>query len=621
MGAAPAEVFHRFPKRGQPMAEDKGIPMKWIDEAPRYLFFSGKGGVGKTSLACATAVWLADKGRSVLLVSTDPASNLSHVFEAEVGEDPTPIPGVENLRARNIEPEKAAETYREKVIGPVRGTLPEAAVKSMEEQLSGACTTEIAAFDLFTRILTSGTDTSSYDHLVFDTAPTGHTLRLLKLPGAWTSFLDSNESGASCLGPLSGLDQQREQYSNAVDTLSDGVRTKLVLVARPERMALEETERSRQELEALGLRNQHLIINGVFEPADPSDPLAAAWAERSQTALDEMSPELRGLPSDYVPLQPGNILGADALRALLEGPTVAPLPSNGAFAPPEDLPSLGRFVDELEAAGKSLVMVMGKGGVGKTTIAAAIAAELAQRGHDTHLTTTDPAAHVTQTISDDMENLEISRIDPAVETERYRQHVLETKGKDLDAQGRALLEEDLRSPCTEEVAVFQAFSRVIREGGRRFVVVDTAPTGHTLLLLDSTGAYHREMMRHRKEGMKVTTPMMRLQDRERTRMILVTLPETTPVLEAAQLQEDLRRASIEPWGWVVNASLAAAGPSDPLLARRAEAEVEQIAKVRDQLASRTAVVPWQAEEPTGAANLRKLLGHFAEPAGIPQSAD
>jgi arsenite-transporting ATPase len=277
------------------------------------------------------------------------------------------------------------------------------------------------------------------------------------------------------------------------------------------------------------------------------------------------------------------------------------------FEARQPLPSLGSLIDALESPGKGLIMLMGKGGVGKTTAAAAIAAELAGRGHEVLLTTTDPAANLAQTLDGAFEHLTVSRIDPALETQRYRDHVLETTGKDLDAGARALLEEDLRSPCTEEIAVFQAFSRVIRESSRHFVVVDTAPTGHTLLLLDATGAYHRDIMRHVAQGGgKVVTPMMRLQDPEQTQILIVTLAETTPVLEATALQNDLRRAGIEPWGWVINASLAAAETTHPLLVRRAADELKQIETVRSGLAARFAVIPMLAEEPVGADRLRAL---------------
>ncbi len=595
--------------------------MNWLTETTRHLFFTGKGGVGKTSLACAAAVRLADSRKKVLLVSTDPASNLEHVFDTRIGESPTSVPGAEGLEALNIDPEAAARAYRERILGPVRTSLPEKALKAMEEQLSGACTTEIAAFDEFTQLLTDSDQTADYDHIIFDTAPTGHTLRLLKLPAAWTQFIDTNERGASCLGPLSGLKTQRDRYATAVAALADTGQTTLVLVTRPEVGALNEAERTRGELAELGLTNQRLIVNGVLPAAETNgDALAVAIQTRQHQAIENMPAALAALPRDTIALQAHNLLGVDHLRALFEALRAGAGTASEmqvATSPPE-VPDLGQLVGELEQDGKGLVMVMGKGGVGKTTIAAAVAVELAARGHDVHLTTTDPAAHVTGAVGDGSEHLTVSRIDPEAETRAYREHVLETKGRELDAEGRALLEEDLKSPCTEEVAVFHAFSRVIREASRRFVVVDTAPTGHTLLLLDTTGAYHREVTRKLSEGVRIVTPMMRLQDPKQTKMLLVTLPETTPVLEAAQLQEDLRRAQIEPWAWVINASLAAAAPSDPLLARRAAAEVSQIEKVRTELAQRTFVVPCAAGEPAGEAALRRLMHQAGSQA--PQSA-
>jgi arsenite/tail-anchored protein-transporting ATPase len=586
----------------------------------RHLFFTGKGGVGKTSLACATALMLADRGKRVLLVSTDPASNLQHVFEAEIGErEPTAIPDVENLFALNLDPESAAQAYRDRIIGPVRGLLPEGAVRSMEEQLSGACTTEIAAFDEFTVLLTDPRTTAGYDHVIFDTAPTGHTLRLLQLPNAWSGFLDTNTSGASCLGPLAGLEKQRQQYKAAVDTLADAATTTLVLVSRPQRAALAEAARTSAELSSLKIVNQRLIVNGLMPAARNGDLLAAAMARRDREALADLPEALNRLPTDCVPLQPRNLVGVAALRSMLNGGATPPAPvdaQGGGFeSATRGVGSLGALVDAIAADRHGLVMAMGKGGVGKTTLAAAVAVELSRRGHDVHLTTTDPAAHVAETIESDVERLTVSRIDPKAATERYRQHVMETRGRELDDAGRALLEEDLRSPCTEEIAVFQAFSSAICEAGQRFVVMDTAPTGHTLLLLDATGAYHRDLLRHQAGGTQgLVTPMMRLQDPAQTKVLVVTLPETTPVLEAAALQEDLRRAGIEPWAWVINASLAAAGPTDPLLVARARAEIEQVVKVQRDLAARTALVPWLPEEPVGPTNLAKLFP-VTEPSG------
>jgi arsenite/tail-anchored protein-transporting ATPase len=579
-------------------------------DLPKFAFFTGKGGVGKTSLACATALELAERGRKVLLVSTDPASNVGQVFETDIGNHITAIARAGGLDAIEIDPEEAAAQYRDRIVGPMRGVLPDKALKGIEEQLSGACTTEIAAFDEFTALLTDHDLIDRYDHVIFDTAPTGHTIRLLKLPGAWSGFLEAGTGDASCLGPLAGLEKQRARYAAAVEQLSDGETTRLILVARPRRSALAEAARTSRELAAIGIRNQHLAINGMMPEGTGDDPLAAALAERDRAALEAMDADLARLPRETFPLRSENLVGVDALRRFAAGApdSLTEADARTDAAPRENLPGLGELVDEIERPRKGLLMFMGKGGVGKTTMAAAVAAELAARGHEVLLTTTDPAAHIVETLGGEVPGLTVSRIDPAQETARYRDHVLETKGKDLDAHARAMLEEDLRSPCTEEIAVFQAFSRVIRESTKHFVVMDTAPTGHTLLLLDATGSYHRDIVRHAvpSSQARIVTPMMRLQDPEQTKILLVTLPETTPVLEAAHLQEDLRRAGIEPWGWIVNASLAAAMISHPLLRLRAASEAPQIARVRDELAPRYAVVAMQAEEPVGRDRLIAL---------------
>ncbi|ACM33592.1 MULTISPECIES: arsenical pump-driving ATPase [Diaphorobacter] len=582
--------------------------MKFLQLPSRFLFFTGKGGVGKTSIACATAIQLAEAGKRVLLVSTDPASNVGQVFGVDIGNRVTPIPAVPRLSALEIDPEAAASAYRERLVGPVRGVLPDDVVKGIEESLSGACTTEIAAFDEFTALLTNTALTADYEHIIFDTAPTGHTIRLLQLPGAWSGFLEAGKGDASCLGPLAGLEKQRNQYKAAVEALADPLHTRLVLVARAQQATLREVARTHEELAAIGLKQQHLVINGILPHVEAAtDPLAAAIHEREQTALKNIPTTLTALPRDHVELKPFNLVGLEALRQLL---TDLPPQAPAAVDSPIELdePGMADLIDGIAADGHGLVMLMGKGGVGKTTLAAAIAVELAHRGLPVHLTTSDPAAHLTDTLEASLDNLTVSRIDPHAETERYRQHVLETQGAQLDAEGRALLEEDLRSPCTEEIAVFQAFSRIIREAGKKFVVMDTAPTGHTLLLLDATGAYHREVSRQMgKTGMHFTTPMMQLQDPKQTKVLVVTLAETTPVLEAANLQADLRRAGIEPWAWIINTSVAAASAKSPLLRQRAANELREISAVANQHADRYAVVPLLKEEPIGTERLRALI--------------
>lgn len=583
--------------------------MKFLQNIPPYLFFTGKGGVGKTSISCATAISLAEQGKRVLLVSTDPASNVGQVFSQTIGNTILPVASVPGLSALEIDPQAAAQEYRARIVDPIKGILPDDVVNSINEQLSGACTTEIAAFDEFTGLLTDASLLTRFDHIIFDTAPTGHTIRLLQLPGAWSSFIESNPDGASCLGPMAGLEKQREQYSHAVQALSDPDRTRLVLVARLQKSTLQEVARTHDELAAIGLKNQYLVINGVLPETEAvNDTLAAAIWGREQEALASLPAGLDALPTDTLFLQPVNMVGVSALRGLLTSqPETASFAEVSALQKPA-ISSLSALVDEIALNEHGLIMLMGKGGVGKTTMAAAIAVRLVEMGFDVHLTTSDPAAHLSTTLNGSLNNLQVSRIDPHDETERYRQHVLETKGRDLDEAGKHLLEEDLRSPCTEEIAVFQAFSRVIREAGKRFVVMDTAPTGHTLLLLDATGAYHREIAKKMGDKGHFSTPMMQLQDPERTKVLLVTLPETTPVLEAANLQADLERAGIHPWGWIINNSLSIAETRSPLLRQRAQQELPQIEAVKNQHATRVALVPVLAAEPTGIDKLKQLAG-------------
>lgn len=589
--------------------------MQFLNAPTRNLFFTGKGGVGKTSMACASAVQLADRGLRVLLVSTDPASNLDEVLGTKLTNEPTAIESVSNLFAMNIDPETAAREYRERMVGPYRGVLPDTAVASMEEQFSGSCTLEIAAFDEFSKLLGDANATKEFDHVIFDTAPTGHTLRLLTLPSAWANFMEANTTGTSCLGPLAGLQAQQQLYQSTVTALSADDTTTLVLVTRPEPSAFQEAARTSGELADLDVKNQHLVINGVFRATNDADPLANAMQSRAEETMDAMPDALVELPRTIIPLSPTSVLGVESLRKL---GTSAPSSSPESLSTTNlddtlgstlsAVKSLSALVDDLAAAGHGVILAMGKGGVGKTTVAAAIATALAERGFPVHLSTTDPAAHIAATIAgDQLPNMTVDRIDPAAETARYSQEVLANAGQGLDEAGRALLEEDLRSPCTEEIAVFRAFANAVADGQDRFVVLDTAPTGHTILLLDSALAYHREVLRQSSqmpESVKELLP--RLRDSMFTRVLIVTLPEATPVHEAAQLQSDLRRADITPYAWIINQSLTPLTVTDPGLKSRRQHEVPYINEVVQQHANRTTIIPWQAEPPSGREGLNRL---------------
>lgn len=579
----------------------------FVQASPRFLFFTGKGGVGKTTLSCATAVALADSGRRVLLISTDPASNLNEVLGVNLSSKPVRLESVEGLWALNIDPQTAAHEYRERLVAPYRGILPPAAVAAIEEQLSGACTTEIAAFNEFSRYLGQPEATTDYDHVVFDTAPTGHTLRLLQLPAAWNQFLDTNTSGTSCLGPLSGLKEQHALYARTLQCLSDPAMTQVALVSRAERSALAEAERTRSELGSLGIGNIRLLLNGLFDNAD-GDSVARAMASRQRQALSGMPEELRLLPRTDVPLMGFNVTGFSAIRAVIDpARSMDGQAGDMEVRPVTDWPALAAVIREIEADGRGVILTMGKGGVGKTTIASAIAVELASRGHRVHLTTTDPAAHIELALGASVPNLETSRIDPRVEIAAYTQEVMASAGSDLDEEGRRLLEEDLRSPCTEEIAVFRAFATKVDKGREGFVVLDTAPTGHTLLLLDATEAYHRDVSRTQSDLPEAVRQLLpRLRDPVFSKVILVTLPEATPVHEAAQLQQDLERAEIRPFGWVINQSLSPLALHHPLLQMRQANEQRFIEEVQ-QYTDRFAVAPWLSQEPTGVEGLRRLV--------------
>jgi arsenite/tail-anchored protein-transporting ATPase len=568
--------------------------LDWSARPTPFELFTGKGGVGKTTVAAATAVALADAGLRVLLVSTDPASNLADVFATATGEHPNPVAAVAGLDVMDLDPRVAADEYRARVIDPYRGVLPRPEIASLEEKLAGACTVEVAAFDTFARLLAEPALIGGYDHVVFDTAPTGHTLRLLSLPAAWSDYLNANPEATSCLGPLGGVHDHRPTYAAAVATLQDAAQTTVVLVARPDRRALSVAASAAVELRDLGIRHQTLVVNGVLAQPLAGDLVAAAYAAEQRAALAQLPTPLDELDAAMVPLVGAELVGVAALRQLT---TKAASPTAAGVEPVSTAAgdTLDQLVDALEPAGRGVILVTGKGGVGKTTVAHLLAVALARRGHRVHLSTTDPAGRASDP-EDDLADLTTSAIDPDAATADYVNERLAAAGsRGMDQAHLDLLAEDLRSPCSQELAVFQTFSQLLRRGRDEFVVIDTAPTGHTLLLLDVTGAFHRQVMQNPDlPAGRVHTPLMWLQDPNYSKLLIVTLAETTPVSEAAELQDDLRRAGIEPYGWIVNATLAGSGTADPVLRARAALEKRQIERIHP-LASRVWRLPWSAE--------------------------
>ncbi|MFD1737641.1 arsenical pump-driving ATPase [Bacillus salitolerans] len=575
-----------------------------------FLFFTGKGGVGKTSTACATAVSLADLGKKVLIVSTDPASNLQDVFEIELTSEPKQIPHTENLYACNLDPEEAASKYRERVIGPYRGLLPQSVLVTMEEQLSGACTVEIAAFDEFTNLLTNTDLVEEYDYILFDTAPTGHTIRLLQLPLAWSGYLEESTHGASCLGPLSGLGEKKEIYEKTVNALSDPSQTTLLIVTRPESSSFYEAERASKELRELGINNQRLIINGVLQRQIENDPISHAFYKRQQEAIENIPNGLKEITTFSLPFVSYTLTGLEHLRLLFSNSNEMSTMTEETVIDDKSVSSIKSLISSFSEQGTRIIFTMGKGGVGKTTVASMIAVGLVEKGHKVHLTTTDPAAHLDLMFQAENNNdlLTISRINPTHEVEVYKNEVVRNASATLNEEALAYLEEDLNSPCTEEIAVFRAFAAMVEKSKDEVIVIDTAPTGHTLLLLDAAEAYHKEIARSTGEVPEsVRNLLPRLRNKTETSVVIVTLAEATPVLEASRLQEDLKRADIIPTWWIINQSLYTTKTIDPILNGRAKAEKAWIQKVTSELATKCTILPWFPEEKVGYESILQSL--------------
>lgn len=573
-----------------------------IKKIPQFLFFTGKGGVGKTSMSCAISLALAKEGKKVLLISTDPASNLDEVLDTKLNSTPTKVNGVENLDAMNINPVVAAHEYKEKMVAPFRGVLPQTAIEQMEEQLSGACTVEIAGFNEFSKYVGDDDISKQYDHIVLDTAPTGHTLRLLKLPSAWNTFIEDNDTGTSCLGAVSGLSENKKLYENVVDNLKNQDKTLLILVSRAEKLSLFEASRASKELSTQGIENQHLIINGLFK-SDDEDEIAKSFENISKIALENVDETINSLSKTIIGFYPNGAVGIESLEniitgskpKLLDGVEVKLNSLKNDIS--KDTYSWDRLIDDFEKDKNGLIMTMGKGGVGKTTIASNIAKALDKRGHKVILSTTDPASHL-EYISKANENLTIEKIDPKIETQKHINEVIAQNEGKISAQDMELLKEELTTPCIEEIAVFKAFAKTVEKAKDSYVVLDTAPTGHTLLLLDASQAYHKEILKNQTNAMEkeLLELLPRIKDGKYTKILLVTLPEATPTHEAKDLQEDLKRAGIKPYAWIINRSFALTNSSNNLLCQKALNEIKYINEIKNTLSSKTLIVPWKANE-------------------------
>ncbi|MDX4066156.1 arsenical pump-driving ATPase [Aliarcobacter skirrowii] len=569
-----------------------------IKKIPQFLFFTGKGGVGKTSMSCAISVALAKEGKKVLLISTDPASNLDEVLDTNLKSTPTKVNGVENLDAMNINPVVAAHEYKEKMVAPFRGVLPQTAIEQMEEQLSGACTVEIAGFNEFSKYVGDDNISKMYDHIVLDTAPTGHTLRLLKLPSAWNTFIEDNDTGTSCLGAVSGLSENKKLYENVVENLKNKDKTLLILVSRAERLSLIEASRASKELANQGINNQHLIVNGLFN-SDDEDEIAKSFEDISKRALENLDENISSLPKTIIGFYPNGAVGIEALESIINGEK--PNLVEGIEAKLnslkddilKDIYSWNNLIDNFEKDKNGLIMTMGKGGVGKTTIASDIALSLAKRNHKVILSTTDPASHL-EYVSKTNENLTIEKIDPKIETQKHVNEVIAQNEGKISPEDMALLKEELTTPCIEEIAVFKAFAKTVNKAKDSYVVLDTAPTGHTLLLLDASQAYHKEILKNQNDAMEkeLLELLPRIKDEKYTKILLVTLPEATPTHEAKDLQEDLKRAGIKPYAWIVNRSFALTNSSNNLLCQKALNEIKYINEIKENLSSKTLIRTW-----------------------------
>jgi len=590
----------------------------------RYIFFSGKGGVGKTTMACATAIHYATKGKKTLIVTTDPASNLADVFEREIGHKITPIKGVPNLSAMEIDPDEATREYKERIIGPFREVMPEDVIVSMEENLSGPCTTEMASFDRFIDFM----ETDEYDVIVFDTAPTGHTIRLLELPVDWSKHIEESAkgSGQTCLGPVQSIQGSKEKYDRATALLRNPDRTTFIFVMRPEELSLYETLRAAKELETIGIKSGDLIINGILpEEVCEMEFFRRKW-ERQQEIMKETEKAVEK-PKRYMLLRDSEVKGVNPLKGVAEELFNGKRPEHShAGAVPEepgftiekpDIDSLW-----LPQEGTKALFFTGKGGVGKTTISCIAAVYASQKGFKTLLITTDPAAHIGEVLdvkvgSEPVEiapNLHAVMVDQETAFREYKKGILDDARGKYSEDMLATMEEELNSPCTEEMAAFDKFVQFIEGREYDVVVFDTAPTGHTLRLLDLPFDYAKqvEMMVCGDEAKEAAQNRFReiiniLRDGERTIFNLVLYPESTPIMESYRAMLDLKEAGIETQLVVANMILPEEVCVNDFFRNRRAMQMKYLEEIRDRFNLPILIFPLFEEEPRGLDDLGKSL--------------
>lgn len=606
----------------------------------QFFFFSGKGGVGKTSMACTQAVRYADEGKRTLIVTTDPASNLADVFEQEIGHQITPIKGITNLWAMEIDPDAATQEYVDRALAPVRAAFPEQMVRVIEEQMSGPCTAEVAAFDRFTDFIvmdesSPGVD-PEFEIVIFDTAPTGHTIRLLELPAEWSQSIDvaSQGSGQTCIGPAAAIQDAKQKYEHALAVLRDESLSEFVFVLHPEAIAIRETKRAIMELGKLGIHTHRLVINGIIPSTESTNPLFAARAEMQARYLAQLSAEFE-YPSQHMYLLSGEIKGAARLRAVAriffdgeqaEAQSVAP---DREFLPSIPLSSQEDILSCIQPKGRRRTLFFaGKGGVGKTVASCMTAVWLARQGYKTLLLTTDPAAHLGDVLGQPvgdvpapltgLPSLWAAKIDPKAAAETYKARIL----NDARQRGRPeaaikVMAEELDSPCTEEMAAFDQFIDYAAQSNWEAVVFDTAPTGHTMRLLELPMDWSQQIDVKvfasvdanaaddvAKQRFEQVIEMMR--DPAQSTFAFVMYPEATPVLEAWRAAQELATVGITPGLVVANFVIPPEAATTPFAHARRTMQEKYLAEIHEQFATPVLQIPLLAQEVKGLEMLAQL---------------